>query len=157
MNKRVIAAIIIVGGGAVLALAAGPNGPLGGFWRPLPLDPEPAGIQLAGLMSAGIVEAIGFGIALAILALGRPLSLRLTRSPARATVAQLAAAWLLGSWWPHTALHMHHGMDLDALVLLEVGFHAGSIVAAALLLWAVLPTAVSHTPAARPERATVRR
>lgn len=156
MNKRVIAAIIIVGGG-VLALVAGPNGPLGGFWRPLPLDPEPAGIQLAGLMGAGIVEAIGFGAALAVLALGRPLSLRLTRSPARATVAQLAAAWLLGSWWPHTGLHMHHGLNPDALVLLEVGFHAGSIVAAALLLWAVLPTAVSHTPATRPERATVRR
>lgn len=156
MNKRVTAAIIIVGG-AVLALAAGPNGPLGAFWRPLPVDPEPAGIQLAGLMGAGIVEAIGFGAALAILALGRPLSLRLTRSPARATVAQLAAAWLLGSWWPHTALHMHHGMDPDVLVLLEVGFHAGSIVAAALLLWAVLPAVVDHTPATHTERVTAHR
>lgn len=148
MNKRLTAAIIVVGG-TVLAMLAGPNGPLGGFWRPIPMDPEPAGAQLAGLMTAGIVEAIGFGIALAVLALGRPLFLRITRTGGRATVAQITSAWLLGSWWPHTALHMHNGMDPDVLVVLELAFHAGSIVAFVLLLWALLPTAATDQQATR--------
>lgn len=146
MNKGLKAAIIIVGG-TVLAMLAGPNGPLGGFWRPLPIPDEPTGAVLAGLMAAGIVEALGFGAALALLALGRPLFLQATSTPSHATVAQVAAAWLLGSWWPHTALHMHLGVDPTGLMVLEVVFHAGSIVAFALLLWAVLTrTARQHRP-----------
>lgn len=153
MNQRVSTVIVIVGGTAV-AMVAGPNGPLGGFWRPSAMAEEPGGIVLAGLVGAGLVEAIGFGAALAVLAFGRPLFARLASTPARATVGQLAAAWLLGSWWPHTALHMHFGVNPNALVYLEVIFHAGSIVAFGLLLWALLlPTAVTdrrHT--ARSER-----
>jgi hypothetical protein len=141
MNKKLTAGIIIVGG-TVLAMLAGPNGPLGGFWRPQTLDPEPSGAVLAGLMGSGLVEAIGFGAAVAMLALGRPLFTRLASTPGKATTAWLAAAWLLGSWWPHSALHMHVGLDASALVFLEVVFHAGSIVALALLLSALLlPTA----------------
>lgn len=138
MNRKLIAAIIIVSG-AVLAMLAGPNGPLGGFWRPAPMDVEPAGVQLVGLIGAGIVEAIGFGVALAVLALGRPLIGRLARTATKTTVAQLTTAWLLGSWWPHTALHMYYGMNPTALTVLEVVFHAGSIVAFGLLGWALIP------------------
>lgn len=149
MTKTITAAIIIVGG-AVAAMLVGPNGPLGGFWRPIELDPEPAGAQLAGLIGAGVVEAIGFGAAIAILVLGRPLFARLTTTPGRALAAQVTSAWLLGSWWPHTALHMHHGTDPAALVALEVGFHAGSIVAFAILLWALIPRATSTQRGASP-------
>lgn len=138
MNRKLIAGIIIVGG-VVLAMLAGPNGPLGGFWRPAPVGPDPAGLPLVGLIGAGIVEAIGFGVALAVLALGRPMIDRLTRTAGKTTVAQLTAAWLLGSWWPHTAWHMHYGLDPAALAVLEVVFHAGSIGAFGLLLWALNP------------------
>lgn len=137
MNKKLTAGIIIVGG-TVLAVLAGPNGPVGGFWRPQTLDPAPSGAVLAGLMGSGLVEAFGFGAALAILALSRPLFARLADSPGKATTAWLAAAWLLGSWWPHSALHMHFGLDASALVVLELVFHAGSIVALALLLSTLL-------------------
>src|SRR5262249_27872858 len=95
---RKLTALIIVIGGAATATRAGRTGRLCGFWRPMPVDPEPAGAQLAGLIAAGIVEAVGFGVALAILALGRPMFTQLTNTPtAKATAAQLAAAWLLGS------------------------------------------------------------
>lgn len=137
MNRK-IAALIIVIGGAAAALLAGPRGPLGGGWRPITMSPEPAGLQLGGLVAEGVAEAIGFGVALAVLALGRPVFTRLTASPARATTAQVAAAWLLGSWWPHSALHMHFGLKAGALVVIEPVFHAGSILAAAILLWALV-------------------
>lgn len=130
-SRKLTTAIIIVGGAAA-AMLLGPNGPLGGFWRPLPLSREPAGAQLAGLVGAGAVEALGFGAAIAVLVLGGALFSRITRKP---TVARVAAAWLLGSWWPHSALHRHVGFDPDALAVLEVVFHAGSIVAFAALLW----------------------
>jgi hypothetical protein len=143
MNARLTAAGITLAG-AVFAMVVGPDGPLGGFWRPEESEQTPNGAQTAGLVGAGLVEALGFGLAVAILVLGRPLFARITSSPARATVAWLGSAWLLGSWWPHTALHRHFGADVDALVFLEVIFHAGSIVVAGALLWAVLPTLMSH-------------
>lgn len=115
MNTRLVAAGITVAG-TVVAMLVGPDGPLGGFWRPEEVDPEPSGAVLAGLVGAGFLEAVGFGLALAILALGRPLFTRITTTPARATAAWLAAAWLLGSWWPHTSLHRHFGIDPGALV-----------------------------------------
>jgi len=154
MGKRGNAVLIVVAGAAV-AMLAGPNGPLGSFWRPTELDPEPAGAQLAGLIGAGLIEAIGFGVALAILVLGRPLFTRITTTGPRTTVAWLTAAWLLGSWWPHTALHMHYGLKAAALVGLELGFHAGSILAFALLLWAVIPGGRSWPAEAPPTSARV--
>lgn len=126
--------VVIVITGAIVALLAGPRGPLGGFWRPA-IDAHPEPWQLAGLMTAGLAEAIGFGLGLAVLLRGRPLLARLTATPARATTAQIAAAWLLGSWWPHSALHLHYGSTLSALAGIELIFHAGSVVAAVLLLW----------------------
>jgi len=138
MMRTRLTALAIVLGGAVIALLFGPRGPLGGFWRPVTMDRPPAGWQLAGLMGAGLVEAVGFGLALAVLALGRSTAHRLIAAPVRATAAQLATAWLLGSWWPHSALHQHVGLRPSALAGLELGFHGGSILATAVLLWAVL-------------------
>ena len=146
MNKKIIAVIIVIGGAAV-ALLAGPRGPLGGFWRPVALDSPPTGFSLAGLRVAGLVEAVGFGAALTILALGRPMFRRMLSTPGRATAAQLATAWLLGSWWPHSALHLHYGPRPSALVGLELGFHGGSILAAGVLLWAVSTGGRAHRTA----------
>ncbi|MGH3711971.1 MAG: hypothetical protein ACRDT4_00680 [Micromonosporaceae bacterium] len=145
MSHRLTATGIVVSG-AVAAMLLGPNGPLGDFWRPIAMEPAPAGAQLAGLIGSRLVEAIGFGAALAILAVGRRLFVKLTRTPGTATTAQLAAAWLIGSWWPHSALHMHFGLRADALAGLELVFHAGSIVAFALLLWALMPVQPRAVP-----------
>jgi hypothetical protein len=144
MGRKVTAALIVVGGTAV-ALLAGPDGPLGGLWRPTELDSEPAGSQVAGLAVAGVTEAVGFGLALAVLAMGRPAFVRLTASPRRARVALICSAWLLGSWWPHSALHRHFGLAVGPLVSIELAFHAGSVVAASLLIWSVLSRRSTRT------------
>lgn len=142
-------ALAIVLGGTGIAMLAGPRGPLGGFWRPVELEAEPNGGQLAALIGSGLVEAVGFGTALAVLLLGRPLLRQLTTTHARANAALIAAAWLLGSWWPHSSLHMHFGLTPGALAPLELIFHAGSIVAFAALMWALLTSAALRGEARR--------
>jgi hypothetical protein len=129
-------AIVLLG--TAVALLAGPRGPLGEFWRPLHLNPEPAGLQVAGLAFSTAVEAVGFGLAIAVLALGRPVFAHAVNSSPRCATAQLATVWLLGSWWPHTALHMHFGLQAAALSILELTFHAGSVLAFLAFLWAFL-------------------
>lgn len=138
MRTRLVAVAFTVAGTAV-AMLVGPNGPLGGFWRPEAIDPPPHGAQLAWMIGARLVEAVGFGLALAVLFAGRSAFTALTRSPGRATAAQVSTAWLLGSWWPHSALHMHIGLAVGPLVVVEWVFHVGSILAMAVLVWSVLP------------------
>lgn len=71
--------------GAVLAAGVGPRGPLGGFWRPAAEIPQPGGPVLAGLIGENLLECLAFGAGLAV----------------------LATAWLLASWFPYGALHLH--------------------------------------------------
>jgi hypothetical protein len=92
---------------------------------------------LAGFIGENLVESLAFGAGLAILLLGRPwFASRFAGSP-RATAAWLATTWLFVSWMPHAALHLHIGMRPAALLPIEWTFHAGSIVAIAVLVWAL--------------------
>jgi hypothetical protein len=134
---RTLSAGLIVVGGTLVALLAGPRGPLGGFWRPVQMDPAPAGFELGGLVASGVIEAVAFGAGLTLAVVGGPLFARLTSTPGRAMTARFASAWVLGAWWPHTALHLHVGLNPGALVGIELVFHAGTIVAVAALLWAI--------------------
>lgn len=143
-----IVAVAAVCCGTVFALLAGPRGPLGGLWRPMPM-PQPTSGQTSALLASGLIEAIGFGAAIAVLLVGRPVVARLARTPPRTTCAWLATAWLLGSWWPHTALHLHIGIKPSALAPIELIFHAGSIIMVALLLWALIPQIAEPAPPRR--------
>lgn len=136
MNRKIIAAVAAFGGTA-FAVLAGPRGPLGEWWRPISMA-QPTGGETSVLLTSGIIEAIGFGAAVAVLVVGRPFFARITSTAARATSAWLSAAWLLGSWWPHTSLHQHFGLKPSALAPIEIVFHAGSIVAFAVFLWALI-------------------
>lgn len=125
-------------GGAVLAVQVGPRGPLGGFWRPATEIPQPGGPVLAGLIGENLFECLAFGAGLAVLALGRRwFGARI--GPGRpATAEWLATAWLLASWFPHGALHLHVGThNPEALVGVEWIFHGGAIVAITALVWGV--------------------
>jgi hypothetical protein len=130
MSRRGWAVTVVVAGTAMALVARA-------LWPTVELSPAPAGLQLAALVASGLVEALAFGAALAVALLGGPVAGRLTTTPARARTARFAAAWVLGSWWPHTTLHMHFGMTARALAVIEPVFHAGTIVAAGALLWAV--------------------
>jgi hypothetical protein len=136
MNRKIIAAVAACGG-TVVAMLVGPRGPLGGWWRPIPM-PQPTSGQTSALLTSGVMEAIGFGAAVAVLLVGRPLIATIASTPGRTTCAWLSTAWLLGSWWPHTALHQHFGMKPSAIAPIELVFHAGSIVAFGVFLWVLI-------------------
>jgi hypothetical protein len=133
--KRFIAVVVA---GTAFAALAGPRGPLGGFWAPAPAAPRVHGALLAGFAAENMVENLAFGLGLAILLLGRGWFAARTASPARATTAWLATVWLLASWMPHAALHLHIGMQPTALLPVEWVFHGGAIAATAALLAALL-------------------
>lgn len=132
MRKKWIGVTVV---GAFIAMAFGPQGPAGGFWRAEP--GHELGIT-GGLASAffayGLIEAIGFGLGIAWLAFGRK-----ALTGALATPAYLAMGWLMASWWPHGSFHQAIGEgNHDALIRIEFGFHATMIVAGAIVaryLW----------------------
>lgn len=127
----------IVIAGLAIAMVFGPDGPLGGFWRPIP-GPEAEGAMAAGFIAVGIAEGLGFGLGLAILVLGRGWFGRLVPNQGLAVAAWLSSVYLLVSWWPHSASHRHFGDALAQLLWMEWVFHVGSIVAIGVLLWALL-------------------
>jgi hypothetical protein len=137
-RRRLWRAVAVTVTGTVLAALVGPRGPLGGFWAPAPEIPPPRGALLAGFVGENLVENVAFGLGLAVLIIGRRWFVERTTSPGRATAAWLASAWLLGSWMPHAALHLHIGLRPNALLAVEWVFHGGAIVAIVVLLWAML-------------------
>ena len=124
--------------GVVFAFVFGPDGPLGGLWRPQEGGAEASGAVLVGFVGVTVAEGLGLGAALGVLLLKRPWFTRVIASPALATAGWLSAAWLLGSWGAHSAMHRHLGDDsMGALLAIEWIFHVGSIAAIAVLLVAL--------------------
>ncbi|MGW5742891.1 hypothetical protein [Amycolatopsis sp. NPDC003861] len=83
-----------------------------------------------------MIEKVAFGAGLAILLTGRRWFDAGTA--ARSRTAWLATVWLLASWMPHGALHVHNGMQPADLLVIEWIFHVGTIAAVVVLLWALL-------------------
>jgi hypothetical protein len=137
-RRRLWRTVAVTVAGTVLAALVGPRGPLGGFWAPAPEIPQPRGALLAGFVGENLVENVAFGLGLAVLVVGRRWFAERITSQGRATAAWLAAVWLLGSWMPHAALHLHIALRPNALLAVEWVFHGGAIVAIVVLLWAVL-------------------
>ncbi len=133
MDKRIkwVIGIII----AVASFAANPHGPLGGFWLPASMTPEPTSLQLPFFMLLNMIEAIAFASSVVLLLFHfpkkalAPLTLKETR------IAFISIAWFLGNWWAHDALHLHNGMNLQGLLYIEYGFHVTMMLAAAYLFW----------------------
>jgi hypothetical protein len=130
--------------GTVLAALIGPRGPFGGFWAPAPEAPQAHGALLAAFVGENLVESVAFGIGLAILVVGRRWFTERMAGQSRATAAWLAAVWLLASWMPHAALHLHIGLRPASLLVVEWVFHGGAIVAILVLLWALLAPHPRH-------------
>lgn len=120
---------------AALSFLANPHGPLGGFWRPDSMAPDPTSLQLPFLILLKILESATFAFAVVLLIFRMPkkplppLTLPQTR---RAFVCLI---WLFGNWWAHDSLHIHIGMNLQNLLYLEYGFHVTLMASALYLLW----------------------
>lgn len=127
--------------GALLAVATGPQGPLGAFWGPEP-TPGLEGPTMGALLLYAILEAIAFGAGIAWLAFGR----RIAPLP---TSAHLAVGWMLVSWYPHGALHQSIAhTNYAGLVGIEYGFHLTMILAAVVVARGLLQTrATQPSPA----------
>lgn len=139
MRGRFVGLIL---GGVVIALVFGPDGPLGGFWRPALGSPEPRGLMLLGFVGVLLAEGVALGTAFGVLAFGRGWFNSLVGDSRLATAGWMAAMWLLASWWPHTALHRFVGDDLAGLLAAEWVFHVGSMVAG-LVVVAVIASGAS--------------
>ena len=121
---------------AVFAFLAGPMGPLGGFWPPAADLAEPQGAQVPLLMFLTAVEDITFGLGVSFLLFGYPLVRAVApASPALTRAAYVAIFWLLATWWPHDSLHIHNGMDLNGLIVIDYVFHMTLIIAGLVVAW----------------------
>lgn len=134
VRGRFIGTVVV---GVVVALVFGPDGPLGGFWRPAAGSEEPSGLMIPGFIGVSVAEGIALGTALGVLLFGRGWFTRLVGASGLATAAWLSTMWLLGSWWPHTAAHRYVGEDLGGLLAIEWIFHVGSMVAIGIVLAAI--------------------
>jgi len=119
---------------AAVAFVLSPNAPLGGFWAPAPDMPMPTASQLPLFILLNLAEALAFGLGLSFLAFGYPgLRAISPASPRLTRAAHLSIVWLLANWWPHDSLHVHNGMALDGLLVIEYGFHITLILAGGIL------------------------
>lgn len=141
--------IAVIMAGFIAAGLLGAQGPLGGFWGAETTDPEPSGGALAGLIGAGVIEGIAFGVGLAWLAFGREM---LQTNDGQATATYLAVAWALVSWAPHTSFHQSIADDdYGGLAAIELGFHVTLVIGALIIasfVWRTLRVAQPTTAAA---------
>ncbi len=126
--------LIVTLGLAVIAFLASPNGPLGGFWRPAAVMPPPTGSQLPLLILLNIAEVLTFGLGISFLIFGYPVIKAIVPASKGLTLAAyLSIAWLLVNWWPHDSLHVAAGLNMNALIAIEYGFHITLMVAGVIL------------------------
>ena len=142
-SAKVVTLTLLLG---FAAFVTEPHGPLGSFWAPSPDAPAAVGIQVPLFMILGIVEALAFGLGVSFLFFGRSLlKAQGTASESLTRGAHLAISWLLLNWWAHDSLHLHNGMRLNGLLMIEYGFHVTLIIAGITLARYFL--AVSSGPA----------
>lgn len=121
---------------AVIAFFLSPNAPLGSFWLPEPHMPVPNAVQLPLFILLNVAEVVTFGIGVAFLFFGLPLMRRIAPASTGLTrAAQVSIAWLLLNWWPHDSLHVHNGMELNGLLVIEYVFHVTLMIAGVILAW----------------------
>ena len=119
---------------AIIAFAASPNGPLGGFWAPAPDFPVPASSQIPLFILLNVIEVVAFGLGVSLLLFGFPLVRAVpVASLALPRLAHLSISWLLLNWWMHDSLHIHNGHNMGGLLTIEYGFHVTLILAGVIL------------------------
>ena len=107
------------------------------IWPPHPTVPHPTDAQVPFLIGLSVAEALAFGAGVVFLLSGWRFVERLIALPPWLRLASfLSVAWLLVSWWPHDNLHIHHALDLSALIAIEYAFHVSVMGCGAILAYA---------------------
>ena len=105
------------------------------LWTPHP-DIHPSQFQLPFFIFLSVIEALVFGLGIAFIFYGWPLVKNASpQMKGRATAFYLATSWLLVSWWPHDNLHVHNGLNLAGLLMIDYGFHVTLIIASLALAY----------------------
>ena len=136
VSKRINwkASLVLVVVLAVVALLTNPSGPLGSFWAPSPDEPAPSSSQIPFFLILKLAEALTFGAGIAFLVFGFPLVRAVGNASAGlARAAHLSISWLLFSWFPHDSLHIHNGLDLNGLLVIEFSFHLTLMITGVIL------------------------
>ena len=135
-KAKVILITLIV---AIPAFLAEPNGPLGGFWAPTPDAADPTGIQIPLFILLGIGEAVILGLGVAFVFFGYNWLKSVARpsqvSPSLVKATYVSIAWILLNWWSHDSLHIHYGLQLDKLLVIEYGYHVTLMIAGVISAW----------------------
>lgn len=133
--------VLITVTGGVCAFLLAPQSPLGQQLWPamLELDPAPVGAQVGLFMLLGAIESLAFGAGLAVLLVGGEPLRRLfgAQRVGLAAATHLSVFWLLWSWWLHVGMHMTSGMRAGRVLFIEYAFHVTSILASAVLAYAL--------------------
>lgn len=121
---------------AVIAFLLSPNAPFGSFWAPDAHMPGPSTGQLPFLILLNITEVVTFGLGVSFLVFGYPMVQAIAPASFGLTRAvHLSIAWLLLSWWPHDSLHVHNGVNLGGLIVIEYLFHITLMIAGVILAY----------------------
>lgn len=126
--------------GTAIGMVVDAHGPIGSRIYPVRAEgmPEPTGLQMAALMMGTLAQAVGLGVALAlVVGAGRAIAALERALPGRrrwVVASFVGLVWILGSWIPHVGLHQAiDPTDLWALTAIEWGFHV-TVVAAGCVL-----------------------
>ncbi|CAN5675613.1 MAG: hypothetical protein M3494_01895 [Actinomycetota bacterium] len=94
------------------------------IWPPAVGGPEPTSGQLPFFIVLEIITSITFGLGVAFLLFGFPMTNRAASgSRLFAWAMYLSVGWMLVSWWPHQHLHISNGENLQGLIYIEYAFH----------------------------------
>jgi hypothetical protein len=128
--KAWVKILIVTVAVALPAFLLEPAGPWGGFWPAI----EPTAGLVPFMIVLGLLDALSLGAAVSFLIFGYPLVAAIgTTSKGLTFAAYLAIVWVLGNWWAHDSLHIHHGPELVSLLSIEYGFHVTLMIAGAIL------------------------
>jgi hypothetical protein len=106
------------------------------LWPPAEGMMSPTAGQLPFFVVLAAIEAFVFGLGVAFVIFGLPLTRTIAKgSPSLTWAMFLSVAWLLLSWWPHDNLHIHNGSDMHGLLLIEYGFHVTLMVSGLALAY----------------------
>jgi len=121
----------------IVTFLASPNAPLGGFWGVQGERAMPSGPQRLLFILLSVIQSLSFGLGIAFLLFGfSQASARTTANPGLARVTQLAIAWSLISWWPHSSFHQTLSAEnISGLLAVEYAFHATLILPGLIVMY----------------------
>ena len=104
------------------------------IWTPHP-NVKPTPTQIPFFMFLSFVESLLLGAGIAFIFFAWPKLKEAQQQSKNMNIsAFVALSWLLVSWWPHDNWHIHNGLDLEGLLLIDYIFHLSLIIASLVLV-----------------------